>query len=250
MAYRRLLRPAPRMRRTRQELPRKDPNELVWLFDLDNTLHDTSHKIFAQISVCMTRAVMQTLGVDEATAHELRQRYWARYGATMIGLAKHHGVNAQEFLDISHDFDIKPLLKAEKGIREFMRRFPGRKILVTNAPFRYARSVLKHLGILHLFDAIWSVEHMKILGQYRPKPSQALIRYILASEGIDPGRCVLVEDTLSNLKSVRSLGMRTVHIFHPGTPFAHTRKGRPQYVDLRTTRVSDLLLGRKSLRSR
>ena len=54
----------------------------VWLFDLDNTLHDTSHKIFPRINIGMTEAVMESLGVDQDTASALRTRYWKRYGAT------------------------------------------------------------------------------------------------------------------------------------------------------------------------
>ena len=70
----------------------------VWLFDLDNTLHDASHKIFPEISLGMTAAVMESLNVDEPTANILRTKYWKRYGATMIGMVRHHDIRAHEFL--------------------------------------------------------------------------------------------------------------------------------------------------------
>ena len=245
---RQLIRPATRVRRARVHHEIHQTGNMVWLFDLDNTLHDTSHKIFAHISVGMTEAVMESLGVDEQTAHELRRRYWERYGATMIGLAKHHGVDPHRFLHRSHDFDVAAMVKAPKGLRYKLRQLPGRKVLVTNAPLHYAKAVLDHLGLLRQFHSIWSVEHMKVHGQYRPKPSTSLMRHILAHEGAHPSRTVLVEDTLSNLKSARAVGIRTVHVYHPGTPFAHSRKGRPHYVDLRVNQVSDLLVQRRPLR--
>jgi len=245
---RKLRYPAVRAQRSRQAPNRS--NEPVWLFDLDNTLHDTSHAIFPEISLGMTAAVQEALGCDEQTAGQLRARYWARYGATVIGMERHHGVDPHAFLYRSHDFDVAPLIRAEHGLAWRLKRLPGRKVLVTNAPLHYARAVLKHLGILHVFDSLWALEQMRYHGVFRPKPSPLMLRHLLAREGISPARAVLVEDTLPNLRGARRAGLRTVHIFHPGTPFATLEKGRPLYVDLRVNTLSDLLLRRRPLRGR
>ena len=221
----------------------------VWLFDLDNTLHDTSHKIFREINIGMTAAVMETLELDEAAASELRTRYYRRYGATLLGLVRHHNIDPHAFLQRSHAFDIAPLVKAERGLRDKLNRLPGRKVLFTNAPLHYARAVLKHLGILRCFDHLWGIEQMQFLGRFRPKPSVALMRHILAHEGIHPRRAVLVEDTVENLRSARKAGLRTVHVFHPGSPFGRFKNGRPHFVDLRVNCIGDLLLQKRPLRS-
>jgi putative hydrolase of the HAD superfamily len=245
---RQLLTPMIRMHRTRVGGDYAKSSDRLWLFDLDNTLHDTSYKIFGHISQGMTEAVMSCLGVDEKEAQDIRQRYWRQYGATMIGLVKHHGVDPQVFLHRSHSFDVRPLIRAESGLRDKLGRLPGRKVLVTNAPLHYARAVLKHLGLLRHFHSLWSIEHLKIHGHYRPKPSVSMMRHILAREGVSAARTVLVEDTLENLRGARQAGMKTVHIYHPLTPFAHQRRGRPNYVDLRVNRVGDLLLQKRPLR--
>ena len=220
----------------------------VWLFDLDNTLHDTSYKIFPAINVGMTAAVMESLCVDEPTANALRTKYWKRYGATMIGMVRHHGISAHEFLHRSHRFDVAPLIRAERGLAFKLNQLPGRKVLVTNAPLHYARAVLKHLGILRCFDSLWGVEQMRLHGHFRPKPSITMMRHILSHEGINPRRAILVEDTLENLRGARSAGLRTVHVFHPGTPFAHGKNGRPDFVDLRIKNVGHLLLRKNPVR--
>src|SRR6478735_4466657 len=142
-AQRLLLRPAVRMRRSRREAT--GVSERLWLFDLDNTLHDTSHAIFPKIDHGMTMAVAEALNVDIDTANDLRRQYWQRYGATMIGMVRHHGVNPHEFLHRSHDFDVNPLVRAEKALAYKLRQLPGRKVLLTNAPLHYARSVLSQL---------------------------------------------------------------------------------------------------------
>ena len=37
------------------------------------------------------------LGLSEADSNALRRRYWLRYGATLLGLVRHHGVSAAHF---------------------------------------------------------------------------------------------------------------------------------------------------------
>ncbi|OZI40631.1 pyrimidine 5'-nucleotidase [Bordetella genomosp. 1] len=251
-ARRLLQRPAARVRRGRRVVEAGSAglgaSGRVWLFDLDNTLHDTSHAIFPLIDAGMTQAVVNALGVDVDEANRLRKLYWQRYGATVIGLVRHHGVDAHQFLHDSHDFDIAPLVRAEKGLPAKLRALPGRKVLLTNAPLDYARAVLRHLGLLGCFHSLWGIEQMRLHGQFRPKPSPALLRYVLAREGVQPRQAVLIEDTLDNLRSARRIGLRTVHVYHPGTPFARGHKSRPAYVDLRVNSVTDLLLRRRPLR--
>ena len=174
------MRGAARVRRSRRTAAHDDG--LLWLFDLDNTLHDTSHAIFPRIDHGMTMAVAETLGVDIDTANHLRRKYWKRYGATMIGLVRHHGVDPHEFLHRSHDFDVNPLVRAEKALAYKLRQLPGRKVLLTNAPLEYARAVLRRLGILRQFDSLWAIEHSACTAS-SALPSPALLRYAAGARG-------------------------------------------------------------------
>lgn len=248
LTRRQVRRPLGRVRAGRREVTEKSAKELVWFFDLDNTLHDASHAIFSHIDLSMTAAVRETLNLSEEDAHALRKRYWHRYGATLIGMVRHHGVSSAEFLHRSHNFDITTLVRADKDLRHRLSRLPGRKILLTNAPHNYARSILTHLGILACFDGLWAVEDMHFHGDFRVKPSPALMRHVLAREGVSAHRAVLVEDTTANLRGARQVGMRTVHVRHPGTPFAKTHRGRPLFIDVQVNSVSHLLLQRRLLR--
>mgnify|MGYP002149672431 FL=1 len=76
-----------------------------------------------------------------------------------------------------------------------------------------------------------------------------MMRHILAHEGVSPRRAVLVEDTVENLRGARRAGLRTVHVYHPGTPFGLGKSGRPNFVDLRVNCISDLLLQKRPLRA-
>jgi hypothetical protein len=53
---------------------------------------------------------------------------------------------------------------------------------------------------------------MHVHGQLRPKPSKLMLRRLLRKHGVARARCILVEDTLANLKSAKQLGLRTVWV--------------------------------------
>jgi len=190
--------------------------QLVWLFDLDNTLHNASHAIFPAINNNMNAVISRVLAEQNLPAHpdavnEMRVGYWQRYGATLLGMVRHHGVRADDFLRDAHQFDdLSQMIRAERGLARLLQRLPGRKILLTNAPRAYARSVLRHLGLHRHFAEHVPIEAMRVHGEWRPKPSKLLLRRLLRQRGLSASRCVLVEDSLDNLKSARCLGIRTV----------------------------------------
>lgn len=195
---------------------------IAWIFDLDNTLHDARPHIFPHINRAMTAYIATRLCISEAEAQVMRVHYWHRYGATLKGLVRHHAINPHEFLWHTHQFpDLQRMLVADTGLRQMLRRLPGRKIVFTNSPLQYANSVLKLLGIARAFDAVYSIESVR----FKPKPDPAGFRLLLRAERLRPSETILVEDTLSNLRTARSLGMRTVWISRESR--------RPAFVDAR-----------------
>ncbi|HRF72441.1 MAG TPA: pyrimidine 5'-nucleotidase [Accumulibacter sp.] len=201
----------------------------VWLFDLDNTLHDASPHIFPHINRAMVAYIRESLGVDEDEATRIRQDYWQRYGATLLGMMRHHGADPRHFLWHTHQFpDLRRMLVFDRGLRAMLGRLPGRKIVFSNAPARYSEAVLELTGIRSCFDAVYSVERIR----FQPKPAVAGFRRLLRSEGLDARRCIMVDDVLSNLRTAKRLGMKTVW------PSAATRL--PGWVDVRLVSILDL----------
>jgi putative hydrolase of the HAD superfamily len=183
----------------------------TWLFDLDNTLHDASHAAFGDTNRAMTEYMVEHLGLPFDEAWALRQRYWLHYGATLLGLVRHHGIVAAHFLEQTHRLpDLEAKLRMSAHDRAVLKRLPGRKIILTNAPRAYALRVLDALRLTHHFDAVLSIEDMTMFGQHRPKPDARMFRHVLARLKLRPHDCVLVEDTLEHQKAAHGLGMRTV----------------------------------------
>ena len=238
-----------------------NPSAPLWLFDLDNTLHDASHAIFPRISANMNVFIARVLGDGVTPAGEdevdaARIAYWQRYGATLLGMIKHHDVRADEFLRETHALDdLAALIRFERGLGHLLRRLPGRKILLTNAPTRYSTEVLRHLGLRRHFTHHVAIEQMRVHGQLRPKPSKLMLRRLLRRHAVAAHRCVLVEDTLVNLRAAKALGMRTVWV----TQYLHARDpigaaplpgvlNRPAYVDVKVKSVRQIQARLRRLR--
>jgi putative hydrolase of the HAD superfamily len=230
---------------------------LTWLFDLDNTLHDASHAIFPAINLNMNAFIANVLRegglpCDDAAVNAMRLAYWRRYGATLLGMVNHHQVRPEDFLREAHRFDdLATMIRAERGLGRLLRRLPGRKILLTNAPQRYSHDVLRHLGLHSHFAGHVSVESMRVHGRLRPKPSRQMLRKLLAREGLAARDCVLVEDTVSHLKAAKALGLQTVWVTQylsgdsrkqarSGTDAAPKSTKRPIYVNVKVKSVGKL----------
>lgn len=226
----------------------------VWFFDLDNTLHNASHAIFPAINVNMNAFIAKVLGdsgaaADAEAVNAARQEYWRRYGATLLGMVKHHAVRQEDFLREAHCFtDLPSMIRAERGLARLLKRLPGRKILLTNAPRNYSQQVMRHLGLHRVVAKHIAIEAMRVHGRLRPKPSRQLLRKLLAQQRMPAHRCILVEDTVATLKSAKALGWRTVWVTQYLTGQAAQVDGsvalksikRPAYVDVKVKSVRQL----------
>lgn len=226
------------------------PGRRVWLFDLDNTLHNASHAAFGGITERMTAYMVEELGLAPAQAALLRAQYWQRYGATLLGLIRHHGVRASHFLHHTHILPgLEQRVHGHPHDVAALTRLPGRRYVLTNAPAAYTARVLGVLGIARAFDGVLSIEDMHMFGQLRPKPDARMLRRMVTRLRAAPSDCVLVEDTLEHQKAARRVGMKTVWMQRwargagVGAAVPARLRRRPAYVDRRIASLQDLRSG-------
>ena len=205
------------------------PSRRVWIFDLDNTLHDARPHILPSMHVQMNAYLKRRFGIDEAGADAMRRFFWERYGTTLRGLTRHHGEDPKKFIRETHQFpELDAMVVGENTLRHALARLPGRRLVFSNAPRHYVEEVLRSLGVRRFFDAVYTIESTR----YKPKPAFQGFRVLLRAHDLDARRCALVDDMLENLRAAKRLGMATVWVS------AEAR--RVPFVDLRVKSVTQL----------
>lgn len=227
-----------KMQKDKKVVPVSRPR--VWIFDMDDTLYNASAGMFDEIHARMRAFIADALGVGEPRAVEFQRAYWAKYGATFLGLERHHGIAPEKFLEKTHDFDPVPLVRTALPARHIcasIRRLPGRKVLLTNGPKHYVQQILKSLHLQGVFNFVLTSSDMRIMSRWRCKPDNAILCRILSRLGAKPEDCVLIEDSLKNIKAAHSLHMKTVWCVGYSRGF---RGSRPGYVDAVIDNVTEL----------
>jgi putative hydrolase of the HAD superfamily len=205
------------------------PSRRVWIFDLDNTLHDARARIFPAMHDQINAFLQRRFSVDEAGANRMREHFWRTYGTTLNGLMRHHGVHPRQFLAETHVFpELADLVVRENALKHALERLGGTKLVFSNAPRRYVRQVLQAIGLERYFDGVYAIEDAR----YRGKPALHGFHFLLRKHNLDPHRCAMVDDMLENLRAAHRLGMSTVWV--------SSARRRVPYVDVRVSSVTEL----------
>jgi putative hydrolase of the HAD superfamily len=210
-------------------IARLPPSRRVWIFDLDNTLHDARVHIFPSMHAQIHDFLKKHFGVDDEGASRMRRDFWLRYGTTLRGLMRHHGTDPRHFLAQTHVFpELADMVVHENAVKHALARLGGTKLVFSNAPRHYVEQVLQAIGLRRFFNAVYTIEDAR----YRGKPEAAGFHFLLRKHDLDPHRCALVDDILDNLRAAHRLGMSTVWVSAVGR--------RVPYVDLRISSVTEL----------
>lgn len=203
----------------------------AWVFDLDNTLYPVAD-LYDEIGARMTAFIARVIGVDDAEALHLREKYFHQYGATVVGLAQHHGVDAHDFLRDAHSADYA-LLSPDPELIDLISALPGQRFIFTNGGGGHAERALERLGLSALFHDVVDIERCGL----KPKPQRAAYEALIRICKIEPRDTLLIEDTLRNLEPAHEFGFATALVgpVHPAP--------RPAYVDYWAPDVKALLRG-------
>ena len=208
---------------------RLPPSRRVWIFDLDNTLHDANARIFPSMHEQINAYLRRHFGLDEEGANEMRRGFWMRYGTTLNGLMRHHGIDPHHFLAETHQFpELADMVVHENALRHALALLGGRKLVFSNAPRHYVEGVLRAIGVGRWFDAVYTIEDTR----FRGKPAAHGFHLLLRKHDLDPHHCAFLDDSLQNLRTAKRLGMSTVWVSR--------EKRRLSYVDLRVQSVLEL----------
>ena len=196
-------------------------DQTVWLFDLDDTLYAPQTGFAKAMGLVQHQALAKQLDVDVAEVKPILTKLVEQYGgAPFTGLHKTKMIDMDRFIDEGFDLNY-PSLKADLDVVAYLKALPGRKVVFTNSPQCHAQKVLKALGLNSVFDEAGIFDVVRL--NFESKPKSSAFDFVLSQLGVAPQNCVMVEDSLSNLKVAKDFGMTTVSVYAEGQ--------KPPFVD-------------------
>ena len=183
-----------------------------------------------QVDARMAAYIMRELGVGRAEADRIREAYWLTHGITLRGLVEHHGADPDRFLAETHAIDLSGI-GPDPVLAAALAALPSRRVIHTNGARGHAEGVLEATGLAGLFDAVYAIEDKDLVA----KPDPRAHAIVVAHEGLDPARALMIEDSVQNLVEPWRLGMATVWLDHSGAGEA------PVHVDLKIAALAPFL---------
>jgi len=197
------------------------------LFDLDNTLYPAEKNLFSLIDVRINRYMEEVVNIPSGQVDPLRRKYWQDYGATLQGLIRHHAVNAEDYLEYVHRFDIGQRLVPDLELQKTLESIEQPCFIFTNGSRQHAEQVSSALGIRDYFDEIFDIR----IANYHPKPNVLPYNQVLKQLKLQGKDCVMIEDCPANLKTAKDLGMTTILVgSQPTGSFIDAQLSRPAEV--------------------
>ncbi len=178
------------------------------VLDLDGTLYSSKVGLEFQIKPRMVGQAQIELGLSERDARDLLRRYREAYGASVVGLKKHHEIDPEQFLtSVFSGLDVDGLTPYDGLIEELPRLADQIPLyLLTNSSASHVAALLRLLGLEPCFRKAFSVS----AAGYIRKPDPRAYETLLENTGIPPDRVLVFDDSWPNLHAAHKLKMWTV----------------------------------------
>ncbi len=177
----------------------------VAIFDMDGTLIDSQYDITVSINhVRLAHHGLDPLDPSQVVAAiNGHQRNLAEF---FYGTVNYREEDRDLFERHYHEQCIQnPSLY--DGVEALLEALAGEEVrlsVATNAPSRFARRMLEHLGVAERFDHIYGADMVQ-----RPKPDREMLHAILGHYGFDPAgdRAWMVGDNAKDMQAARHCGI-------------------------------------------
>jgi putative hydrolase of the HAD superfamily len=218
------------------------------IFDVDDTLYDvsTGFSNYRNGEAVQSFMVEHLNFSDRASAQKVRDPYFERYHSTAkaLTIAEQEGAfppppdpnskptnlprfdpkDLAEYYAANLDFS---LLGGEKTqLRKDLEECPLNLVAFSNGPRKYVKRVLIELGLFELFGE----ERLFAVDEVLPycKPEREAFEKIFRIVGVLAEECVMIEDSMKNIRRAKELGMKTVLITGAGR-IKDRAAGRPTW---------------------
>jgi len=160
----------------------------------DHVMHSTLSAMYPDLSF---DAIVKT-AFGQKTARFL-ESVEATFGITLP-------VDFVKTVDRQVEAELARSLSAIAGVRDALHRVPLPAAVVSNSRLARVTTSLERTGLTELFaPRIFSAEQVA-----RPKPFPDVYLFAAQQLGVDPARCLVIEDSVSGLSEARAAGMKTI----------------------------------------
>lgn len=197
---------------------------IIW--DLDNTLYRITPEYSDVLDGVMAKVLVEDIGLDLnfEEAKSLVKESYKKYRDGGALFYKEYGVDEMDFYHAYHDNVPVEHIQPYEGLLEKLQSLNLPQYIFTYSTRKLAEKILARIGLLEFFkDRIYSVEDFDNL---KKNETPNVYYWLCEKIGIDAKDCIFVDDSYSNLKYPKQIGMTTVRIFYT----ENSSKDKP-YID-------------------
>jgi HAD superfamily hydrolase (TIGR01509 family) len=114
-----------------------------------------------------------------------------------------------DFLEtVEHNVELalSSKLTAVGGVRDALQRVPLPAAVVSNSRMKRVQASVRRAGLQQVFgERVFSAEQVA-----RPKPYPDVYLFAAQQLGVEPAKCLVVEDSVAGLNAARAAGMKTI----------------------------------------
>lgn len=219
----------------------------VATFDFDGTLYPSSAGIESQIKKRFRMCARKRLGISGKDLLKLLTKYRKKYRSSIIGLEKHHGIDAYDFYEeLYGGLDISSMTP-KPGLQIALKRL-SEKIPIyvfSNSNRSFVRRGLKHLELSEYFTDLITVEDNNFIR----KPNHEVYKSTIERLGVSGENICMFDDIASSLKTAKETDFLTILVSNglseTGFIDLHTgieHKNAPKWCDYATRNIADFIL--------
>ena len=181
----------------------------VIFFDCDDCLYKNDWKVANMLTRKIESFCAERLQMKEGYAYEL----YKKWGTCLRGMQQEGILNCpellEEYLEYSHDIPLHEHIGPDPELRAMLQSLdPSIPRWVFTASIEpHARRCLELLGVSDLFEGIIDVRAVDWVTKHDADAYAAAMRIA----GVDdPGACLFLDDSTSNVRAAKKVGWRTV----------------------------------------
>ncbi|CAJ1894854.1 unnamed protein product [Cylindrotheca closterium] len=193
------------------------------IFDVDDTLYDVGNGFTVHRNNSAPRMMVEKYKFpSEEAAQKVKAEYFSKYHSTAKALkvAQDEGKFPEDAPEVKTEdiatfwaekLDYTMLGPPKTALHDELSKCNCTLVAFSNGPRKYVKRALETMGLFDLFGE----ERLYAVDDVMPhcKPEKEAFEKILKNIGNPkPETCVMVEDSMKNIRGAKALGMKTVLI--------------------------------------